>query len=297
MSRARALGCCTSSCRSSGRSGRASARSRTSAASSSVSRPTRRRDGANASPTSVRLQREFNEGPGSRSATSSPPRGSRRRTRVSRRPSARSPRSAATRWPRPRSWTRSSTRSSARAERPSRPGWAPSVTASVRRERRDRPSTDALLAQVDGYLAQGYRRIKLKIEPGTDVERVRAVRAAHPTSCCRSTRTPPTTSPTGDVPAIDDLGLLMIEQPLHHEDLVQHAELQALLATDLCLDESIRSAADAVAALGLGACRIVNVKQGRVGGSRRPNASTTRASLAARPSGAAACSRRGSAGR
>ena len=58
----------------------------------------------------------------------------------------------------------------------------------------------------------------------------------------------------------------MIEQPLHHEDLVQHAELQALLATDLCLDESIRSAADAVAALGLGACRIVNVKQGRVGG-------------------------------
>ena len=50
----------------------------------------------------------------------------------------------------------------------------------MRRERRDRPSTDALLAQVDGYLAEGYRRIKLKIEPGTDVERVRAVRAAHP---------------------------------------------------------------------------------------------------------------------
>ena len=61
-------------------------------------------------------------------------------------------------------------------------------------------------------------------------------------------------------------GLLMIEQPLHHEDLVRHAELQALLRTDLCLDESIRSVADAAAALDLGACRIVNIKQGRVGG-------------------------------
>ena len=58
----------------------------------------------------------------------------------------------------------------------------------------------------------------------------------------------------------------MIEQPLHHEDLIRHAELQALLRTDLCLDESIRSAADAGAALDLEACRIVNIKQGRVGG-------------------------------
>jgi O-succinylbenzoate synthase len=58
----------------------------------------------------------------------------------------------------------------------------------------------------------------------------------------------------------------MIEQPLHHEDLVEHAKLQAQVATDLCLDESIRSAADARAAIELGACRIVNIKQGRVGG-------------------------------
>ena len=58
----------------------------------------------------------------------------------------------------------------------------------------------------------------------------------------------------------------MIEQPLHHEDLVEHAELQAQIRTDICLDESIRSAADAAAALELGACRIVNIKQGRVGG-------------------------------
>jgi O-succinylbenzoate synthase len=66
--------------------------------------------------------------------------------------------------------------------------------------------------------------------------------------------------------ALDDLDLLMIEQPLHHEDLVQHATLQARIRTPLCLDESIRSAADAAAAIQLGACRIVNVKQGRVGG-------------------------------
>src|SRR5207302_6110223 len=66
--------------------------------------------------------------------------------------------------------------------------------------------------------------------------------------------------------ALDDFELLMIEQPLHHEDLLQHAKLQAQIRTDLCLDESIRSAADAAAALELGACRIVNIKQGRVGG-------------------------------
>jgi o-succinylbenzoate synthase len=66
--------------------------------------------------------------------------------------------------------------------------------------------------------------------------------------------------------ALDELDLLMIEQPLHHQDLVRHAELQAQIRTDICLDESIRSAADAAAAIELGACRIVNIKQGRVGG-------------------------------
>jgi O-succinylbenzoate synthase len=128
-------------------------------------------------------------------------------------------------------------------------------------------SIDALLEQVTGYLEQGYRRIKLKIEPGIDVERVRAVRAAHP-DILLSVDANAAYSPA-DVEvfrSMDDAALLMIEQPLHHEDLVRHAELQALLRTDICLDESIRSAADAAAALELGACRIVNIKQGRVGG-------------------------------
>ncbi|MGH2678938.1 MAG: o-succinylbenzoate synthase [Actinomycetota bacterium] len=128
-------------------------------------------------------------------------------------------------------------------------------------------TTDALLDQVDGYLADGYRRIKLKIQPGTDVERVRAVRAAHPDVPLSVDANAAYTLAEAEVfHSMEDLRLLMIEQPLHHEDLLRHAELQAMLGTDLCLDESIRSVGDAAAALDLGACRIVNVKQGRVGG-------------------------------
>ena len=128
-------------------------------------------------------------------------------------------------------------------------------------------STDALLEQVTGYLEQGYRRIKLKIEPGIDLDRVRSVRVAHPDILLSVDANAAYSPADVDVfRAMDDLDLLMIEQPLHHEDLLHHAQLQALLRTDLCLDESIRSAADAAAALELGACRIVNIKQGRVGG-------------------------------
>ena len=129
------------------------------------------------------------------------------------------------------------------------------------------PSTDQLIREVDGYLAEGYRRIKLKIEPGTDVSRVAAVREAHP-DILLSVDANAAYEPE-DIEvflALDELGLLMIEQPLHHQDLVNHARLQTRIRTDLCLDESIRSAADAAAALEMGACRIVNIKQGRVGG-------------------------------
>ncbi len=129
------------------------------------------------------------------------------------------------------------------------------------------PSTEALLDQVDGYLGQGYRRIKLKIQPGTDVERVRAVRGAHPGILLSvDANAAYTVADVGVFRSMEEAELLMIEQPLHHEDLLRHAELQALLRTDLCLDESIRSAADAAAALDLASCRIVNIKQGRVGG-------------------------------
>ena len=129
------------------------------------------------------------------------------------------------------------------------------------------PTTEELLRQVDGFLEQGYRRIKLKIEPGTDVERVAAVRQAHPdTPLSVDANAAYRPEDVEVLRALDAFDLVMIEQPLHHDDLLQHAKLQARIRTDLCLDESIRSAAHAAAAIELGACRIVNIKQGRVGG-------------------------------
>jgi O-succinylbenzoate synthase len=126
---------------------------------------------------------------------------------------------------------------------------------------------DALLEQVAGYLEDGYRRIKLKIEPGVDVDRVAAVREAHPEILLSVDANAAYSLEDMRVfEELDVLDLLMIEQPLHPEDLVEHAKLQRRLSTAICLDESIRSAADARAAIELGACRIVNIKQGRVGG-------------------------------
>jgi O-succinylbenzoate synthase len=129
------------------------------------------------------------------------------------------------------------------------------------------PSTEALLEQVGAYLAEGYRRVKLKIEPGTDVERVAAVRSSHPDIPLSVDANAAYTLEQVDVfRALDAFELLMIEQPLHHEDLVRHAALQRQIQTPVCLDESIRSAEHAAAAIELGACRILNIKQGRVGG-------------------------------
>ncbi len=129
------------------------------------------------------------------------------------------------------------------------------------------PTLEALLEQVEGYLADGYRRIKLKIEPGVDVKRVAAVRRAHPGVPLSVDANGAYTLDDWSVfRQLDDLDLLMIEQPLPHEDLVEHAKLQRRISTPICLDESIRSAADARAALELGACRIINIKPGRVGG-------------------------------
>jgi len=128
-------------------------------------------------------------------------------------------------------------------------------------------TTEMLLDQVEGYLAEGYRRIKLKIAPGLDLERVRAVRERWPGIALSVDANAAYTPDDLDVfLALDDLDLLMVEQPLHHDDLLQHAALQARVRTPICLDESIRSEADAAAAIELGSCRIVNIKQGRVGG-------------------------------
>jgi O-succinylbenzoate synthase len=129
------------------------------------------------------------------------------------------------------------------------------------------PTTEELLEQVDGYLAEGYRRIKLKIEPGLDEARVAAVRAAHPDIALSvDANAAYSLDATAVFQALDAYDLLMVEQPLRYDDLLDHAKLQTRVRTDLCLDESIRSAAHASAAIELRACRIVNIKQGRVGG-------------------------------
>ncbi|MCX7850259.1 MAG: o-succinylbenzoate synthase [Thermus sp.] len=129
------------------------------------------------------------------------------------------------------------------------------------------PDIPSLLAAVEGYLAEGYQRIKLKIKPGWDVEPLRAVRERFPDVLLSADANAAYT--LADLPTLRELdrfGLLMLEQPLHFEDLLEHAQLARELATPICLDESITSARRAREALALGACRIINVKPGRVGG-------------------------------
>ncbi len=128
--------------------------------------------------------------------------------------------------------------------------------------------TDELLVEKVGeHIAAGYRKIKLKIKPGRDVEMVRAVREAFPdTPLMVDANSAYTLADQARLAELDDLGLLMIEQPLAYDDLHQHARLQQVLDTPVCLDESIRSVGDAELALKLGSCRIINIKPGRVGG-------------------------------
>jgi o-succinylbenzoate synthase len=126
---------------------------------------------------------------------------------------------------------------------------------------------DDLLAQVRRFVDAGYRRVKLKIEPGKDVDVVRAVREAFPDTPlsvdANAAYTPETAVP---LLALDDFGLEYIEQPLAEEDLVGHIRLQERLATPVCLDETITSATVARGAVETGACRVINVKMGRMGG-------------------------------
>jgi o-succinylbenzoate synthase len=129
------------------------------------------------------------------------------------------------------------------------------------------PTAEATVENVRRHVSEGYRRIKLKIEPGADVERVRAAREAFPAIALTVDANAAYTLGTADpIRALDPFGLDYIEQPLHHEDLLEHAELAKTLRTPICLDESLRSAADARAAIALGAGRVFNVKIGRVGG-------------------------------
>ncbi|GAB0166803.1 o-succinylbenzoate synthase [Lysinibacillus sp. CTST325] len=127
--------------------------------------------------------------------------------------------------------------------------------------------TNVLLESIEGYLKQGFKKIKIKIKPGKDIEVLRVIRDRF-----------------GDIPLMadansaysledlplfqemDKLNLMMIEQPLEHDDIVDHRKLQRELNTPICLDESIHSYDDARRAIELGSCKVINIKVGRVGG-------------------------------
>jgi O-succinylbenzoate synthase len=124
-----------------------------------------------------------------------------------------------------------------------------------------------LFDQIDQYLAEGYRRIKLKIGPGHDVEVVRQVRERYASIPLQVDANSAYTLDDRDrLRALDEFDLLLIEQPLAYDDIIDHARLQQALRTPICLDESIHSAEDARKALDLGACRIINIKVSRVSG-------------------------------
>jgi o-succinylbenzoate synthase len=126
---------------------------------------------------------------------------------------------------------------------------------------------EPLLDQIERFQAEGYRRIKLKIAPGSDVEIVRRVRERFPTIPLQvDANSAYTLDDLTTLQALDGFGLLLIEQPLGHDDIIDHARLQSQLETPICLDESIHSAGDARKALDLGACRVINIKVSRLGG-------------------------------
>src|ERR1700690_195513 len=121
-------------------------------------------------------------------------------------------------------------------------------------------SVPALLETIERELACGYQRIKIKIKPGWDVEVVREVRRAFPNiRLMVDVNSAYTLADAGHLRSLDEFYLMMIEQPLAHDDIIDHAALQATLATPVCLDESIRTAHHAEQAIRMRAAQIVNI--------------------------------------
>ena len=128
-------------------------------------------------------------------------------------------------------------------------------------------SVEELIDIIEKELDAGYQRIKIKIKPGWDINIVRRVRERFPQIQLMGDANSAYT--LGDLPlfkALDEFKLMMLEQPLAYDDMFDHAELQKQISTPICLDESVKTPADAQHAIALGACRIINVKLGRVGG-------------------------------
>jgi len=129
------------------------------------------------------------------------------------------------------------------------------------------PTVDALLRRIEEFTRRGYRRIKIKIKPGWDIDVVREVRRAFGTIRLQvDANSAYTLEQAGVFRAMDAFDLLLIEQPLGEDDIVDHAALQAQLRTPICLDESIVTPEDARKAIQLGSCRVVNIKAARLSG-------------------------------
>ena len=126
---------------------------------------------------------------------------------------------------------------------------------------------DDLAAKIERELAAGYRRVKIKIKPGWDVSAVETVRRRFGAILLMvDANAAYTLADAGRLSGLDGFDLMMIEQPLDYDDLADHARLQKKLKTPICLDESIKTVAIAREAISAGACRIINIKPGRVGG-------------------------------
>ncbi len=128
-------------------------------------------------------------------------------------------------------------------------------------------SHDQLLEKIETEVSAGYQRIKVKVKPGWDLDVLEKIRARWPSitlSCDANSAYRP--SDLEHLCKFEQFNLLMIEQPLWEDDIFYHAQLQRELKTAICLDESIHNARDAETAIELGACRVINIKVGRVGG-------------------------------
>ncbi|HEX5431688.1 MAG TPA: o-succinylbenzoate synthase [Bryobacteraceae bacterium] len=130
-------------------------------------------------------------------------------------------------------------------------------------------SVPQLLRKIETELKAGYRRIKIKIRPGWDIDVIRQLRAEYPDIPLMADANSAYTLADRDrLKCLDEFHLMMIEQPLGHDEILDHAALQAQIGTPICLDECIRTAHHAEQAIRMGACRIINIKLGRVGGFR-----------------------------
>lgn len=124
-----------------------------------------------------------------------------------------------------------------------------------------------MLKQIEEYVIEGYKRIKVKIKPGWDVHILKAIRAQFPDiQLMADANCAYTLNDIEHLQKLEEFNLTMIEQPLDHDDIIDHAKLQPQMKTPICLDESIHTFEDARKAIELGSCKIINLKIGRVGG-------------------------------